>query len=193
MASSVAGSGPEVAPVAKRLAIEMAPLLVFFGTYELSGFMTATAAFMVAVLLVTGVSYALERRLPVVPAVATVAALVTGALTLGLEEQFFVKIRPTVLNGLYGSFVLGSMLTGHNLLERVLGGSLRLTDEGWRGLAWRVGLFLLCLAACNELVWRSFSTDVWVSFKVFAIVPLDALFALALWPYVKCHWSEPRS
>lgn len=170
----------------------MAPLLVFFGTYKATNFMIATLAFMVAVVGVTAVSYALERRLPILPAFATCVALATGAMTLIAEEQIFIKMRPTILNGVYGTAVVCSMFAGRNLLRKVMEGPLKLTDDGWRGLGWRVGLFLLCLAVANEIVWRSFSTDVWVNFKVFGIVPLDALFGLSLWPYVKRHWESDR-
>jgi intracellular septation protein len=178
---------PARGPLLRRLATELGPLLVFFSAYWVSGLWIATGALMAATVLVTVDSAWRKGRLPIVPAVSTVIVLVTGGLTLALEDERFIKMRVTIVNGLYGVVLLGSLAAGRPLLKLVLADTIALHDDGWRGLTWRVGLFLVALAGANELVWRSFSTDVWVLFKVLGVVPLDIAFGFAMWPYVKRH------
>lgn len=183
-----ANEGPALWPVAGRLLAELGPLIVFFGVYKLWGFMLATAAFVVAMVATTGISWYSRRRLPLLPAFAAAVALVTGGLTLGLGEEYFLKIRPTLMNGIYGLTLLGSLLTNKPLLKMVLEGPLMLEEKAWRSLTWRTGLFLLAIAVANEVIWRTQPTELWVNFKVFAVLPLDLAFILSQWPFVKHHW-----
>jgi intracellular septation protein len=180
-----AGGRPPLRPLLTRLGTELGPLFVFFFAYWVTGLWIATALLMAATVLVTVGSAWRRHRLPIVPAVSTVIVLITGGLTLALEEERFIKMRVTIVNGLYGGVLLGSLAVGRPLLKMVMADVVDLTERGWRGLTWRLGLFLVALAVANEIVWRSFSTDVWVLFKVLGVVPLDLLFALAMWPYVK--------
>lgn len=183
--------GPAVWPVIARLLAEAGPLLIFFVAYKLFGFMMATATFMVAALVSTAVSWYRKQPLPLLPAFATAAALISGGLTLGLDEERYLKMRPTVLNGIYGLALLGSLLMNKPLLKIVLEGPLMLTDKAWRALTWRTGIFLIALAVANEFIWRTQSTAFWVNFKVFAVLPLDIGFALSQWPFIRRHQSSP--
>jgi intracellular septation protein len=83
------------------------------------------------------------------------------------------------VNGLFAGALFIGLYYGQSLLRIVFGEVFRLTEEGWRKLTLRWACFFLCLAVLNEIVWRSFSTDVWVSFKVFGIMPLTMAFAVA--------------
>jgi intracellular septation protein len=171
--------------------MEFGPVFVFVGAYWLSDLMTATVVLMATTIGVTAISVHRERRVPIVPAASIVILLVTGGLTLGLDEPRFIKMRMTIVNGLYGAMLLASLAVGRPLLEQVLRGTIHLSDRGWRGLTWRVGVFLLALAVLNEIVWRNFSTDVWVAYKLFGVLPLDVLFGLSLWPYANRHRLRP--
>jgi intracellular septation protein len=138
--------------------------------------------FIPAVLIALGIGYALTRHLPVMPVVTAVIVVVFGGLTLALQNETFIKLKPTIIYVLFGAVLLGGLAFGKSLLGIVFDSVFHLTDEGWRRLTLRWALFFLALAVLNEIVWRTQSTDVWVSFKVFGVVPLTFLFAAAQYP-----------
>lgn len=170
-----------------KLAIDLGPLLVFFAAYARGGIMIATAAFMAATLLALGVCYALVRRLPIMPLVTAAIVLVFGGLTLALGDEHFIKLKPTVVNGLLAAALLGGLHFKRPLLKPLLEAAIHLDERGWHLLTLRWAAFFASLAVLNEIVWRSFSTDTWVSFKVFGLLPLTLAFSLAQVPLIRRH------
>ena len=144
----------------------------------------ATAAFIVATLIALAVSFAMTRKLPIMPLVTGIVVVVFGGLTLWLQDETFIKMKPTIVNALFGGVLLGGLVFGKSLLGYVFDSVFRLTDEGWNKLTFRWGLFFLLLAVINEVVWRTVSTDTWVDFKVFAIMPLTFLFTMTQLPLI---------
>jgi len=110
---------------------------------------------------------------------------VMGGLTLYLQDDLFIKIKPTITNLLFAGILLGGLAWGKLFLRYVFGAAFRLEDVGWRILTIRWSLFFVFLAVVNEIVWRNFDTDTWVNFKVFGIMPMTFIFALAQLPLVK--------
>jgi len=149
---------------------------------ERGGIFVATAVFMVAVVAALAISYLLVRRLPVMPLVTAVIVLVFGSLTLLLHDELFIKLKPTIIYVLFGGVLIGGLAFGTPLLGLVFDSVFHLTEEGWRKLTLRWALFFFALAVLNEIVWRTQSTDVWVSFKVFGVVPLTFVFAALQYP-----------
>jgi intracellular septation protein len=173
-----------------KLALEFAPLVLFFIANGRLGIFNATAVFMVAVLVSLLVSYALTRKLPIMALVSAGAVLIFGGLTLLLHDQTFIKMKPTIVNSLFGAVLLGGLAFGKPLLPLVLDQVLTLTDVGWRKLTLRWAIFFFVLAALNEVVWRSFSENFWVNFKVFGTIPLTLIFALSQTPLILRHGEE---
>jgi intracellular septation protein len=171
----------------QRLLFDLGPLAVFFATYEFAGIFAATATFMMAVLVALAASYAVERRVSPVPIFTAVLVLIFGGLTLYLKNAVFIKMKPTVLYALFGLTLLGGLAFGHLFIKYVFANAFELTETGWRKLTYRWGFFFLLLATLNEIVWRNFSEGAWVKFKVFGIIPLIVLFALAQTPLVMKH------
>jgi intracellular septation protein len=159
-----------------KLALDIGPLILFFAANARFGIYVATAAFMVAIVVALGVSYALTRRLPVMPLVTAVIVLVFGGLTLVLHDELFIKVKPTIIYVLFGSVLLGGLAFRKPLLGMLFDSVFNLTEEGWRKLTVRWALFFFVLAVLNEIVWRTQTTDFWVSFKLFGVVPLTLLF-----------------
>jgi intracellular septation protein len=162
-----------------KLIVEVGPLAVFFLTNARAGIYWGTGTFMVATLLSLLASRALFGRIAVMPLVSGACVLVFGGLTLWLQDDHFIKMKPTIVNALFAGALFIGLMYGQSLLRIVFGEVFHLTEEGWRKLTWRWAFFFAFLAVLNEVMWRTFSTDVWVSFKVFAIMPLTMAFAVA--------------
>src|SRR6185295_17835839 len=169
---------PQLNPMLK-IVLDLGPLVLFFvansrpalflplvapilpadiATGERAGIFVATAVFMVAIVAALVVSYVMTRHLPVMPMVTAIIVL------------------------LFGGVLLGGLAFGKPLLSMVFDSVFHLTEEGWRKLTVRWALFFFALAILNEIVWRTQTTDVWVSFKVFGVVPLTFLFGALQYP-----------
>ena len=162
-----------------KLAIDIGPLVVFFLANAQGGIYQATAAFMVAIAASLSINYVLLKRIPILPLVTGAFVLVFGGLTLALHDELFIKLKPTIVNGLFAAILFAGLALGKTLLKNLLDTMLDLTDEGWRVLTVRWACYFVFLALLNEIVWRNFSTDVWVSFKLFGIMPLTLVFSIA--------------
>ncbi|MBM3608074.1 MAG: septation protein A [Alphaproteobacteria bacterium] len=176
----------KVNPVLK-LILEMGPLVAFFIVNSRYGIFPATAVLMVCVVVALIGSRILTKHWPVMPIVTAVAVLFFGALTIYFSDELFIKLKPTIVNSLFGAILLIALAFGKPLLPVVLDSVMRLTDEGWRKLTLRWGLFFFVLAALNEIVWRTQTTDFWVTFKTFGIMPLTIAFALSQLPLIMKH------
>ena len=162
-----------------KLAVEVGPLVVFFVVNARAGIFWGTGVFMGATVLSLIASRILFGRIPVMPLVTGVCVMVFGGLTLWLQDDHFIKLKPTIVNALFAGALFIGLLAGQSLLRVIFGEVFRLTDEGWRKLTLRWAFFFTFLAVLNEVVWRSFTTDTWVSFKVFGVMPLTMAFAVA--------------
>jgi intracellular septation protein len=179
-----------------RPAVDYGPLIAFFVTYVMFGLMAATAVVIAASLLAAGVAWSASRRVPAMPLITAGVVAIFGGLTLWLQDETFIKMKPTIVQGLIAAILLGGLLAGRPLLKPLLGPMLPpMPESAWSGLTLRYALFFLAMAGLNEVVWRTQSTDVWVSFKVFGIMALTVVFALTQVPFLNRHRlaDEPES
>ena len=182
-----------------KMALEIGPLLVFFfgnlrGEWLAKTFpalsvvggplLIATALFMVATVVSLIVSKIVFKHLPIMPFVSGIVVMVFGSLSIWLQDETFIKMKPTIVNTLFGVVLLGGLLFGKSLLGYVFNAAFQLDDEGWKKLTLRWGIFFLFLAVLNEVVWRNFSDAVWVNFKVWGTMPITILFTLAQMPLI---------
>jgi len=162
-----------------KLAVELGPLLVFFLMNARAGIFWGTGCFIVATLASLVASRILFGRIPVMPLVSAVVVVVFGGLTLWLQDDLFIKLKPTIVNSIFATVLFGGLLFGKSLLSYLFGDVFALTDEGWRKLTFRWACFFVFLAVLNEFAWRLLTTDQWVSFKVFGIMPITMVFAIS--------------
>jgi len=198
---------PDAKTSLRRFALEIGPLAVFFFTYIgwdyvfpraepvkpgdiADSLMAATGVLMVAVVVSLALSYKWERRIPLMPLVTAVMVLIFGGLTIILRDEIFIKMKPTIVNSLFAAALFAGLLFNKAFLQPLLGHTLQLSDRGWRVLTWRWAFFFVFLACLNEVIWRSFSTDFWVSFKAWGMFPLTLVFALSQVPLIQRHALE---
>jgi len=174
-----------------KLLIDLGPLIAFFVAYGRAGIYWATGVLMLATIVALLASWRLLGRVTAVPVLTAVLVVVFGGLTFYLDDPSFIKLKPTIINLLFGGVLVVGLATGRPLLKVLLGEAFRLTEAGWRKLTVRWAAFFFALAILNEVVWRNFSESAWVNFKVFGIVPLTILFAMAQIPLIKRYEPGP--
>ena len=189
-----------------KLALELGPLLIFFfanlrGAWlverfpvllELGGpLFVATALFMAATVISLIVSKVMLGHLPIMPFVSGIVVVIFGSLSIYLQNETFIKMKPTIVNALFGVSLLGGLAFGKSLLGYVFNAAFQLDAEGWRKLTVRWGIFFLFLAVLNEVIWRNFSDDFWVAFKVWGTMPITIIFTMAQMPLIMKHTVTP--
>jgi intracellular septation protein len=176
-----------------KLATELGPLMIFFGANAKFGLFVATGAFMVAVIVAMTASYVVTRHIPIMALVTGIVVLVFGTLTLVLHDETFIKVKPTIIYGLFAAILGGGLLFGRSFIAVMFDQMFNLTAPGWRLLTMRWALFFLAMAVLNEIIWRTQTTDFWVAFKAFGVIPLTMGFALTQMPMIKRYHLEPAS
>jgi len=173
-----------------KLLIDIGPLAVFFIFYTRSGLQASILPFMVATVIAVLFSYILEKKIPIMPTVGAGIVLLFGGLTIYFDNDVFFKMKPTIINLLFAVILYGGILINKPLLKYLLGAALKLEEEGWKILTQRWIGFFIALAVLNEIVWRTQSTDVWVNFKVFGILPITFIFTMTQFPLIKKYQLE---
>jgi len=177
-----------------QLLIDVGPLLVFFAVNffapvpQALKIFAATGAFMAA--MVVAMIYSALRFGRISPMLwfSGVLVVLMGGVTLWLQDETFIKMKPTFYYLLVAAILGFGLFTGRPLLKRVLGTAYPGLDEaGWRKLTRNWALFFAFMALLNEAVWRNSSTDFWVGFKLWGAIPLTFLFALANIPMLLRH------
>ena len=173
-----------------KILIDIGPLAVFFIFYTRSGLQASILPFMVATVIAVLFSYILEKKIPIMPTVGAGIILLFGGLTIYFDNDVFFKMKPTIINILFAIILYGGILINKPLLKYLLGAALKLEEAGWKILTQRWIGFFIALAVLNEIVWRTQSTDVWVNFKVFGILPITFIFTMTQFPLIKKYQIE---
>jgi intracellular septation protein len=171
-------------------ALELGPLVLFFAANSKWGIFIGTGVFIVATVIALPLYRWMEGRWPIMPLVGGFFVLVFGGLTIWLQDETFIKLKPTIVNCLFGVILGGGLLLfDRPLLKPIFGTAFQLTEEGWRKLTLRWCLFFFVLAAVNEVMWRGFSTDTWIASKMFLSFPLTLVFAFLQVPLLRRHYD----
>ncbi|WP_025896937.1 septation protein A [Sneathiella glossodoripedis] len=177
-------------PQSIKTATELGPIVIFFAAYYLYDLYVATGAIMATTLGSLIVSYAYEKRIPAMPLVTAVVVTIFGGLTLYLNDDTFIKMKPTIIYALFAAALAAGLLLGKSFVKTLFGNFWDLSDTGWHQLTVRLTLFFLSLAVVNEIVWRNFSTDFWVNVKVFGFTGITFVFFMAQVPLLTKHSTK---
>ena len=168
-----------------RPVVEYGPIAAFIIAFYIADLFAATASIMVASILALILSYTVERRIPKMPLITAGIIGIFGGLTLWLQDETFIKMKPTIIQLFIATILIGGLKVNRLILKSLLKSGLHMTDEGWRILTVRFSLFFLLSAIINEVVWRTQSTELWVNFKVFGLTGLTFIFIITQFPMMK--------
>src|SRR3981189_1691162 len=176
-----------------KLATELGPLLIFFLANAKFHLFVATGAFLVAGVGAMIAAFGVTRHVPIMALVTGVVVIVFGTLTLVLHDETFIKVKPTIIYGLFAAILGGGLLFGRSFIAIMFHQMFNLTPRGWRILTMRWALFFFAMAVLNEIIWRTQTTDFWVAFKAFGVISLPMGFASTQMPLTKRYHLEPAS
>jgi len=172
-----------------KLGLELGPVILFFVAYgrlkdqtftiagtDYGGFIIVTAFFIPLLLISTGILWKLTGHLSRMQVVTAVLVIVFGGLSVWFNDERFFKMKPTMIYLFFGGTLAIGLLQGKSYLQYVMEEAMPLQDEGWMILTKRLALFFIVLAVLNEVIWRGFSTDTWVTFKTFGLTAAVFLF-----------------
>ena len=158
--------------------IEIIPLILFFITNAKYGIIVATKVFVITTIIALIVSYLHLKKISTPLLITSFLILIFGGLTIFFKDPTFIKLKPTIVYLLFSSFLFVGLALKKNFLKIYLSNLIKLNDVGWNILTKRWGIFFLTMAILNEIIWRNFSTDFWVSFKVFGFLPITIIFMI---------------
>jgi len=170
--------------------LEMGPLILFFGANYFYGIFAGTAILVVSTIISLIISWVIYKTIPMLAAFGCVAVVLFGSLTLIFDNEFFIKIKPTVVSLIIAGVLFAGKVIGKNPLAVVMQSSINLEEEGWKRLTWLWVIMFVIMALANEIAWRSLTTDQWVSFKAFGIPVLSVFFGLLSLPILKKYQIE---
>ena len=187
--------------------LDLGPVILFFVSYFVAGriypaphghpsmpaITWATGIFMVTTLASLIASYVIEKKLHPVPLITALAVLVFGGLTIALHDDRFIKIKPTIIYILFAVILLAGAALRKPFIKHLFQGQLHLTEQGWQALTLRFGLFFVFAAVLNEVVWRNFSFDFWITYKVWGMTALTFVFTAWQMMFVSRYHVIPEA
>ena len=164
------------------------PLIVFFACYKLAKtpdpLITATTYMIITTFIALIISYLLTKKIAKIALFSGIILGVFGGLTILLKDDLFIKIKPTIINLIFAAILFYGYFSKKPLLSYLIGDQIKMSDRAWLTLSARWVIFFIFLSILNEIIWRNFSTDFWVQFKVFGMMPLSIIFTLSQLPFM---------
>ena len=171
-----------------KMLSDFLPIVVFMVIYKTSDvanpILPATMWMIIVTFAALLVTYFLTKKISKMPLITAVVLGIFGGLTLFSGNDYFIKIKPTLINLVFAAILFFGYFTKRPLISFLFGGEVKLKDEVWHILAFRWGCFFIFLAILNEVIWRNFSLDFWVSFKLFGVLPISMLFTISQIPFL---------
>ncbi|WP_373087713.1 septation protein A [Sneathiella sp.] len=180
-------------PKGLKPTIEFGPILIFFAAYYFGDLFVATGAIMITTLVALAIAYYYTRKLPAMPLVTAVVVTIFGGLTLYLNDETFIKMKPTIIYCIFTAILFGGLFLGKSFVRNLFDNFWNLDDAGWKKLTLRIAFFFLAMAIANEVIWRNVSTEMWVNIKVFGFTAASFIFFMAQVPLINRHSQDGES
>jgi intracellular septation protein len=172
--------------------VDLLPVIAFFVAYKMAGIYVATAVLIVGVLLQTAVSWIRFRKVSPMLLTSALLVLVFGGLTLLIHDATFIKWKPSIVNWLFaGAFLVSQYMRGPTIVQRMLGENVVLDDASWRRLNFMWVAFFLVAGTLNIFVAYRYDEATWVNFKLFGLMGLTLVFALAQGVWISRRAGTP--
>lgn len=152
----------------------------------------ATVVLLIATPIALLISRVINGTFPIMPTFTLFVVVIFAALTLYFQNEVFIKMKPTILNVLYGLALLGGLWWRKSLLKILMGTALKMDDIGWNKLTFNWALFFFLLAIVNEIVWRNTTESFWVGFKLWGMTGLTFIFIMSQAPMIMKHTNEDQ-
>lgn len=166
-----------------KLLSEIGPVIAFFtGFFYGGGIQNATLYMIITAVICVTICYVVDRKVSKLSIISISVLLVSGSITLISGDSMYIKIKPTILYIIFGIIFLTSGIKKNPFIKYALESIVRLKEESWITLSYRTAVFFFFMAIINELVWRNFSDEIWVKFKVFGVIPITFVFILLQLP-----------
>jgi intracellular septation protein len=173
------------------------PLIIFFLCYKFAKtpnpLITATIFMVITTVIALSISWLLTRVIPMMALISAIVLTIFGGLTVLLQDDIFIKMKPTIINSLFAIILLYGFFSKKTFLSYVLGEQVKMNNEAWHVLSLRWAIFFIFLAVLNEIIWRNFSTDFWVQFKVFGMMPISLIFTISQIPFMIKEMKKSES
>ncbi len=164
------------------------PLIVFFIAFKLSKnsnpLIDATIYMLIVTIFAIIISLILKQEIPKIAIFSAIILSIFGSLTILLQNEIFIKIKPTIVNLIFSVILFYGYFSQKPLLSYLLGRQIQISKNSWLILSFRWALFFMFLALLNEIIWRNFATDFWVKFKVFGMMPITLVFTISQMPFI---------
>lgn len=164
------------------------PLIVFFLCYKFSKapnpLILATIAMVVTTFFALIISYILTKKIAKVALFSAIILSIFGGLTIFLQDEIFIKLKPTIINLIFAMILFYGYFVKKPFLSHLFGEQIKMNSQAWLKLSLRFACFFVALAILNEIIWRNFSTDFWVQFKVFGMTPISMCFMMLQLPFI---------
>jgi len=164
--------------------LEFLPLIIFFVIYKKYDLITATVVLVIATIISVTIIAIKTKKIAKTPLFSVLILGIFGFLTWYFNDPIFIKMKPTVINSIFGIVLLFGYFTQRPLLKYLFDKALEMKENAWNVLTMRWGIFFIFLAVINEIIWRNFSEEFWVSFKVFGFLPITIIFTFSQLPYM---------
>lgn len=180
-------------PLAKFLS-DFLPLLIFILVYKFSSaekpIIPATFWMVSVTIIALIISYFLTKKIAKMPLFSAIFLTIFGLLTVFSGDDIFIKVKPTLINSFFAIILFYGYFSKKPIVSHLFGGELKMSKEAWIEISWRWAWFFSFLAILNEVIWRNFSTDFWVSFKMFGILPISMIFTISQIPFMIKHGKK---
>lgn len=191
-------------PILKQV-LELGPTIAFFVLYlrikdntyefggtEYSGFIVATLVFVPILLVAMGILWALTKKLSRMQIFTAFMVIFFGGLTAYFNDERFFKMKTSIVYGCFAAILAIGLWKGQSFLEWVMGEAMPMQQEGWMILTKRVTIMFVALAAANELIWRTQSTELWVTLETFAFPAIMFVFLMSQIMMLQKYLIEPE-